>query len=415
MTTLGIPRRAMLLAAAAAAARPGRAGAADKPIRIGVLTDLSGPYSDSTGTGSVLGARMAAEDAMSLDPSVAVEVLAGDMQNKPDVGLAIVRQWFDREDVAAVVDVPNSAVALALTGLTRDKNRVALLSSTGSSELTGRACGPNHIQWTHDTYGIPSAVAKAVVARGGKSWFFITPNYTFGAALESDSRQFVERAGGSVRGSARYPFPETTDFSPYLLQAQASGASVIGLSMSGRDVVNCMKQAAEFGIGRGGPGTSPIFAGLAILITTIAGIGLEAAQGMLLAEPFYWDFDDGTRAFTARFQPRNRGAVPTMNQAGCYAAVWHYLKAARALGAAAAVADGRATVEAMKRIPTEDPLFGRGRIRVDGRKIHDVHLFQVKTPAESRTAWDLYNLVGTVPGDDAFRPLSEGGCELARP
>ena len=404
-----IARRAVLLSAGAAAVS-GRARAATKPlIRIGVLTDMSGPYSDSTGAGSVLATRMVAEDAMAAFPDITVEIVASDMQNKPDVGLSIVQQWFDREDISAVVDVPNSAVALALTGVTRDRNRVALLSSTGTSELTGRSCGPNHIQWTHDTYGIPSAVTKAVVARGGTSWFFITPNYTFGTALEADSRRFVEAAGGTVLGNARYPFPETTDFSPYLLQAQASGAKVIGLSLSGKDVVNCMKQAAEFGIGSA---SGQSFAGLAILITTIATLGLEAAQGMLLAEPFYWDFNEGTRAFTARFQPRYRGAVPTMNQAGCYAAVWHYLKAVRALGATVAAADGAATVAVMKQIPTEDPLFGRGYIRADGRTIHDVHLFQVKTPAESRGTWDLYEYLNTVPGDAAFRPLAEGGCAM---
>jgi branched-chain amino acid transport system substrate-binding protein len=323
--------------------------------------------------------------------------------------LSITQQWFDRDGISAVVDVPNSAVALALTGVTRDRNRVALLSSTGTSEITGKSCGPNHIQWTHDTYGIPSAVAKAVVARGGTSWFFITPNYTFGTALEADTRRFVEGDGGTISGSVRYPFPETTDFSPYLLQAQTSGAKVIGLSLTGKDVVNCMKQAAEFGIGAASGQT---FAGLAILITTIATLGLEAAQGMLLAEPFYWDLNDGTRAFTARFQPRNRGAVPTMNQAGCYAAVWHYLKAVRAVGAAEAAVDGAATVAAMKQIPTEDPLFGHGYIRADGRTIHDVHLFQVKTPAESRGGWDLYKYLSTVPGDAAFRPLADGGCNM---
>lgn len=404
-----IGRRAVLLSAGAVAVS-GRARAATKPvIRIGVLTDMSGPYSDSTGGGSVLATRMAAEDAMAAYPEITVEIVAGDMQNKPDVGLSVVQQWFDREDVSAVVDVPNSAVALALTGVTRDRNRVALLSSSGTSELTGRSCGPNHIQWTHDTYGIPSAVTKAVVARGGTSWFFITPNYTFGTALEADSRHFVEAAGGTVLGNARYPFPETTDFSPYLLQAQASGAKVIGLSLSGKDVVNCMKQATEFGIGSA---SDQSFAGLAILITTIATLGLEAAQGMLLAAPFYWDFNEDTRAFTARFQPRYRGAVPTMNQAGCYAAVWHYLKAVRALGATVAAADGAATVAAMKQIPTEDPLFGRGYIRADGRTIHDVHLFQVKTPTESRGTWDLYKYLDTVPGDAAFRPLAEGGCAM---
>ena len=409
MIPTGLPRRTLL--AAAAAALPGAARAADAPVvRIGVLTDLSGPYSDNTGAGSVLGARMAAEDAMAAWPGLHVDIVSGDMENKPDVGVTVARRWFDRDDVHAVVDVPNSAVALAVAGLAREKNRVALFSGAGTSELTGRACGPNHIQWTHDTYGIPSAVTRAVVRNGGTSWFFIAANYTFGAALEADSRRFVEEAGGTVLGSVRFPFPETTDFSQFLVQAQASGAKVIGLAMSGQDVVNCVKQAREFGIlgGTGGPSV----AGLAILITTIAGMGLEAAQGMLLAEPFYWDLNEGTRAFTARFRPRNRDIVPTMNQAGCYAAVWHYLKALRASGVAPA--DGAAGVAAMKQLPTEDPLFGHGYVRVDGRVIHDIHLFRAKTPAESHGPWDLYDYVSTVPGDQAFRPLAAGGCPMVK-
>ncbi|MFL5252173.1 MAG: ABC transporter substrate-binding protein [Rhodopila sp.] len=409
MTALHISRRA-ILTATAGASLPWRARAAERPVlRLGVLTDLSGPYSDTTGAGSVLGARMAAEDAMAADPSLTIEIVAGDMQNKPDVGMSIARQWIDREDVSAIIDVPNSAVALAVAGLAREKNRVALFSGAATSELTGGACGPNHIQWTHDTYGIPNAVIKAVVGQGGTSWFFVAANYTFGAALEADSRRFVERAGGTVLGSVRYPFPETTDFSSYLLQAQASGAKVIGFAMSGQDVVNCVKQAAEFGIG-GGRG--PSIAGLAIMITTVAAIGLPAAQGMLLAEPFYWDLNDGTRAFSARFGARNRNVMPTMNQAGCYGAVWHYLKAARTLGLAETASNGAAAVAAMKRIPTEDPLFGQGYVRADGRVIHDIHLFRVKAPAQSHGPWDLYEHVNTVPGEDAFRPLADGGCAM---
>lgn len=403
-------RRTVLGAAMGAALLPWRARAQGPVIRIGVLTDMSGPYADSTGTGSVLGARMAAEDAMAAHPGLRVEVVSGDMQDKPDVGVSVARQWFDREGVSAVVDVPNSAVALAVAGLARDKNRVALFSGAASSELTGRACGPNHIQWTHDTYGTSSAVTKAVVRGGGTSWFFISANYAFGVALEGDSRRSVEAAGGKVVGSVRYPFPETTDFSQYIVQAQASGAKVIGLAMSGGDVVNCVKQAREFGVGGK---DAPSLAGLAILITTIEGIGLPAAQGMLLAEPFYWNLDDGTRAFTARFQPKNGGAAPTSNQAGCYAAVWHYLKAVRALGPGAGT-DGAATVAEMKRIPTEDPLFGHGYVRADGRVIHAMHLFRVKAPAQSRGPWDLYDYVSSVPGDEAFRPLSQGGCPMVR-
>ncbi len=411
MTGASLPRRGILLGGAAMAAVPWCARAADTPtVRIGVLTDMSGPYSDSTGVGSVLGARMAAEDAMAAWPGLRVEVVSGDMENKPDIGVGLARRWFDQDGIHAVVDVPNSAVALAVAGLAREKNRVALFSGAGTSELTGRSCGPNHIQWTHDTYGIPSAVTRAVVKNGGTSWFFITANYTFGTALEGDSRRFVDNAGGTVLGGARFPFPETTDFSPFLLQAQASGAKVIGLAMSGQDVVNCVKQAREFGV-VGRPG-GPQVAGLAILITTIAGMGLESAQGMLLAEPFYWDLNNGTRAFTARFRPRNRDVVPTMNQAGCYAATWHYLKALRQSGASPT--DGAAGVAAMKQVPTEDELFGHGYVRADGRVIHDIHLFRAKTPSESHGPWDLYDYVSTVPGDQAFRPMATGGCPMVK-
>ena len=406
-----ISRRAVLTAAAGIAASSTRARSATKPvIRIGVLSDMSGPYADSSGPGSVLGARMAAEDAMRDFPDITVEIVVGDMENKPDIGVGIARRWFDREDIAAIVDVPQSAVALAIVGLAQDKNRVGLFSSAGTSELTGRACGPNHIHWTHDSYGIPSAVTKAVIKTGGDTWFFITPNYAFGTALEQDSRRFVEAAGAKVLGNVTYPFPETSDFSSFLLQAQASGAKVIGLAMSGSDVVNCMKQAAEFGVGRDGQS----FAGLAILITTIHAVGLEAAQGMLLAVPFYWDFSDGTRAFAARFRARHQDVVPTMNHAGAYASVVHYLKAVRALGAEKAATDGATAVAQMKATPTDDPLFGRGIVRIDGRVIHDMHLFRVKSPAQSKAAWDYYEHIGTVPGADAFRPLNEGGCALVK-
>jgi branched-chain amino acid transport system substrate-binding protein len=407
--TVGLGRRGLL--AGAAALSTARARAAGKPvIRIGVLSDMTGPYADSSGPGCVLGAQMAAEDAMRDFPDTTVEIIVGDMENKPDVGVGIARRWFDRENVAAIVDVPQSAVALAITGLAREKNRVGLFSSAGSSELTGRACGPNHIHWTHDSYGIPSAVTKAVIRAGGDSWFFITPNYAFGAALEHDSRQFVLTAGAKVLGSVTYPFPETSDFSSFLLQAQASGAKVIGLAMSGQDVVNCVKQAMEFGIDR----KTQTFAGLAILITTIHAVGLDAAQGMLLAVPFYWDLNDGTREFSTRFRARNKGVVPTMNHAGAYAAVNHYLKAVRALGADTAATDGAATVLQMKAIPTDDPLFGKGEVRIDGRVIHDMHLFRVKTPAESKGSWDYYTHIGTVPGAEAFRPLHDGGCALVK-
>jgi branched-chain amino acid transport system substrate-binding protein len=409
---MSISRRTILAGAAAGAVVSAtRTRAATKPvIRIGVLSDMSGPYADSSGPGSVLGARMAAEDAMRDFPDVTVEIVVGDMLDKPDIGVGIARRWFDQDGVAAIVDVPQSAVALAVAGLAREKNRVGLFSSAGTSELTGKACGPNHIHWTHDSYGIPSAVTKAVIKTGGDSWFFITPNYAFGTALESDSRHFVEQAGAKVLGSVTYPFPETSDFSSFLLQAQASGAKVIGLAMSGQDVVNCMKQAAEFGIGHDGQS----FAGLAILITTIHAVGLEAAQGMLLAVPFYWDFNDGTREFSKRFRARHDGVVPTMNHAGAYAAVIHYLKAVRAVGADKAATEGAATVAQMKAIPTDDPLFGKGSVRIDGRVIHDMHLFRVKSPAQSRGDWDYYQHIGTVPGAEAFRPLNEGGCYLVK-
>jgi branched-chain amino acid transport system substrate-binding protein len=417
MTMLGwSPTRRSLLAgtagAAAAAAAPvlptRRARGQTPPIRIGVLTDLSGPYSDNTGHGSVLAARLAIEDFTRANPGLRAEVLAADFQSRAEVGLNTARGWFDREDVDVVLDVPNSAVAFAVANLAREKNKVAIFTGAASSDLTGRACGPNHLHWVYDTWSQAYATATALVAEGGDTWFFITADYAFGHAVERDTGTFVRASGGRVLGSARYPFPQTTDFSAQIVQARASGAKVLGLANGGNDIANCVKQAAEFGFARAGIRVAAPL----ILLPDIHSIGLQASQGLVAADGFYWDQDEASRAFTRRFQPQFRGIVPNHIHAGGYSATLHYLKAATAMGVANAKADGAAAIRRMKEMPTEDPLFGRGQVRADGRKIHPTFLYQVKTPAESRGPWDYYRRLRTVPAEQAFRPMNEGGCPM---
>jgi branched-chain amino acid transport system substrate-binding protein len=378
-------------------------------IRIGVLTDLSSLYTDLAGAGSVLAARMAAEDFAATNPGFNVEFVSADHQNRPDVGGNVARQWVDRDGIDLILDLPQSAVALAVNQIVREKNKVAIVSSGASTALTGAQCSPNLVHWTYDTHSQAAGTGRAMVAAGGDTWFFITADYAFGHALEADTEKFVTGAGGRVLGKVRAPFP-TTDFSAFLLQAQASRAKVIGLANAGGDTINAIKQAAEFGITRRGQK----LAGLLIFLTDIHALGLPTAQGLTLTESFYWDRNDASRAFAEKFHPRNRGIRPTMAHAGCYGATLHYLKAVAALGAAQAKADGAALVAKMKELPTDDPLFGRGSIRADGRKIHPCYLFEVKTPEESRAPWDYYKLVREVPVDQAWRPLNEGGCALVR-
>ena len=373
-------------------------------IKIGVLNDMSGLYADISGPGAVVAARMAVEDFGAAQKGFKVEILAGDHQNKPDVGSSIARSWIDVDKVDVIVDVPTSSVALAINEIVREKNKVFLASGPASSDLTGPKCSPNTVHWTYDTWALANGTGKAVVKTGGDTWFFITADYAFGHALQRDTAAVVIANGGRVVGEVRAPL-NTSDFSSFLLQAQASRAKIIGLANAGGDTVNSIKQAAEFGIVQGGQN----LAGLLMFIQDIHALGLPTAQGLLLTEAFYWDRDEASRTFAKRFAPQFKGNMPSMIQAGVYAAVLHYLKAVDALKS---TADGKAIVAKMKEMPTDDPLFGKGMIRADGRHIHDMYLFEVKKPAESKYPWDYYKLRATIPADEAFRPLKDGGCPL---
>jgi branched-chain amino acid transport system substrate-binding protein len=409
MQPIYIQRRALLGAAAAAIAAPRATRAAEKPVRIGVLTDMTGPYAANTGAGSVLGAQLAIEDFSSEHPDIKVELVQADFQLKPDVALAIATDWFDNKGVDLITDVPLSSAAFALSDLAKAKDKVAIFTGAASADITGAHCGPNHLHWVHDTWSMSHGVVDASIKEGADTWFFITADYAFGHSLQKDAAAFVTAAGGKVLGQALAPFPGTTDFSSFLLRAKASGAKAIGLANGGADTVNCIKQAAEFGIIKGGQKV----AGLLFLIHDVHGVGLKEAQGVLLTEAFYWDLNDGTREFSKRYAARFGGVVPGSGHAGQYAAVLHYLKGVAALGTGKALASGRATVTQMKAMPTDDPLFGKGKVRVDGRVIHDMYLFEVKSPEQSREAWDYYTLRRTIPADQAFRPLDQGGCGLA--
>jgi branched-chain amino acid transport system substrate-binding protein len=415
MMTMTTATRRRVLAGAAAAATWGalplsqaKAQAANS-IKIGVLNDQSGLYRDLSGPGSTACVRQAIQELGALGFNV--EVIQADHQNKPDVGSNIARQWLDRDGVDLIIDVPTSSVALAVNGIVREKNKAYINSTGASSDLTGSQCSPNTVHWTYDTYMLARGTGGAMVRAGGDTWFFITADYAFGHALERDTAEFVRQAGGRVLGSVRTPFPGTTDFSSFLVQAQASRAKVIGLANAGGDTINSIKQAAEFGITRRGVK----LAGLLVFITDVHSLGLQTAQGLVLTESFYWDLNDRTRAFTTRVRPNMpNNAPPTMAQAGCYAGALHYLKAVKDMGVAAAKADGGAAIARMKAMPTDDDAFGAGSIRVDGRKIHPVYLFEVKAPNESRGAWDYYKVLQTVPAEEAFRPLAAGGCALVR-
>jgi branched-chain amino acid transport system substrate-binding protein len=391
--------------AAALAAGPAAAQISDGIVKIGVMNDQSGTYADISGPGSTLAARMAVDDFGAARKGLKVEVIAADHQNKPDVGSSIARQWYDAEKVDVIVDVPTSSVALAINQVTRDKGKAFLVSGAAASDLTGKACSPNTIHWTYDTWALANGTGSAIVKTGGDTWFFLTADYAFGHALERDTEAVVLKSGGKVLGKVRHPFP-TSDFSSFLLQAQASKAKVIGLANAGADTTNAIKQGAEFGIVRGGQQ----FAGLLVFISDVHALSLEKAQGLVLTEAFYWDLNDKTRAWSKRFAERHHGAMPTMVQAGVYSAVLHYLKAVEALKSD----DGTKVIAKMKEMPTDDPLFGKGTIRVDGRKIHPMYLFEVKKPAESKGPWDYYKVRSTIPAEQAFRPLDQGECPLVK-
>jgi branched-chain amino acid transport system substrate-binding protein len=394
-----------LVAAAAVMAVAGQAYGQDIDIKIGVMNDRSGLYADLTGEGSVVAARMAAEDFDVAGKGWNVEFVSADHQNKPDIASTIARTWYDEDDVDVIVDVPTSSAALAVNQITREKNKVFLVSGAASSDLTGAQCSPNTIHWTYDTWALANGTGRAMVEAGGDTWFFLTADYAFGHALERDTAAVVEATGGQVLGAVRHPFPGQ-DFSSFLLQAQASGAKVIGLANAGGDTINSIKQAAEFGITQAGQN----LAGLLVFITDVNALGLETAQGLVMTESFYWDLNDDTRAWSQRFAANHNGNMPTMIHAGVYSSLLHYFKAIEALGST----DSEAVVAKMKELPTSDLLFGEGEVRADGRKIHKMYLFEVKSPDESAGAWDFYKLINEIPADVAFRPMEEGGCELVQ-
>jgi branched-chain amino acid transport system substrate-binding protein len=409
-------RRAALIGTASALATPlalRTARAQDTTIRIGVLTDLAGNYRDVTGPTSVACVRQAVDEFTAENPAIKVEVIAADHQNKADVGVNTVRQWFDTRGVDVVTDVGNSAIALGINPVCMERDKVHLNASAATSDLTGRACTPNTIHWSYDTWCFAKTSGAALTKMGGDSWYFLTADYAFGHAIERDTSRFIEQAGGKVLGSSRYPFPQTTDFSAFLLQARASRAKVLGLALAGDDLVNSVKQAQEFGLTRGAGAMQ-----LAAIIGSVTGVmaaGMQTMQGMFIAETFYWDQDERTRAFTRRLQQQQKiTAFPNYVHAGNYSGVVHYLKAVKEMGVARAKASGREVVALMKRMPTDDDAYGRGSIREDGRKIHPSHLYQVKRPEESRGPGDVYKLAVTIPAEEAFRPLAEGGCPLVR-
>ncbi|MFC3124467.1 ABC transporter substrate-binding protein [Pseudoroseomonas globiformis] len=400
---------AALLAPLALPARHTRAQS-QAPIRIGVLADFSGPYRDTSGPTALACAAQAARDLDLSARGIAVEMLQGDHQNKPDVALAMARQWIDQGGVDMICEVNNSAIAFAIAGLVQEKNKVQVNTGALSAALTGERCSANTVHWTADTWMLANTVGRATVRNGGDSWFLIVADYAFGHQMERDLRRFVENSGGQVTGSARFPFPGTTDFASYLVQAQRSRAKVVGLLMAGTDMVNCIKQAREFGVTQRGTR----LAGTPMFVTDIHSLGLETAQGLLLSEAFYWDLNDRTRRFTERVKPHVGGNWPNQEHAGTYSGVLHYLKAVSDMGVAAARASGADLVNRMKAMPTDDDCFGPGTLRQDGRKLHPSYLFEVKAPGESRGPWDYYKLQGTVSAEEAFRPLSEGGCPLVK-
>jgi len=374
--------------------------AAEGPVKIGVLTDMSSLYSDSGGKGSVIAAQLAVEDVGGSVLGQKIEVVGADHQNKPDVGSNIARAWYDNDGVDVISDVPNSAVALAVQQITKDKNKIFLISAGGSSDLTGPACSPNSVHWTYDTYALAHGTGGAMVKEGGDSWFFITADYAFGHALERDTTTEVTHQGGKVLGSVNAPLG-TADFSSFLLQAQASKAKVIGLANAGGDTKTSVKQAHEFGITQGGQK----LAGMLVNVDDVHALGLETAQGLIFTEGFYWDQNDETRAWSKRFFAKD-GLMPSSYQAGVYSSILHYLKAVKAAG----TKDPQKVLAQMRATKVDDFFSHGGYIREDGRMIHDMLLVQAKTPAESKGEWDLYKILKVMPGEEVFRPQKDGGC-----
>ena len=380
----------------------------DGTVKVGVLNDQSSLYADATGQGSVIGAKMAVEDYMKANPNskLKVEVIFADHQNKPDVGSTIARQWIERDGVDMILDVPNSGVALAVNDVVKNLNKVYINGSAGTTRLTGDACTANTLHWTFDNFALANGTGSAVVATGGDSWFFITADYAFGHDLEAQTSAVVKAKGGKVVGGVRVPL-NNADFSSFLLQAQTSKAKVIGLANAGGDTINSIKQAAEFGIVQGGQK----LAGLLVFVTDVHSLGLKVAQGLQYTDSFYWDMNDDTRAWTKRFVEKMNGKqYPTMNHAGNYSGMMHFLKAIDA----AQTRDGLKIVAKLKEMPTDDVVFGKGKVREDGRHMHPMYLWQVKTPEESKAPWDYVKAVKTIPADEAWRPLADGGCPLVK-
>ena len=399
-------RKTLGLAALAAVLACGGANAQQVNVKIGVLSDMSSLYADIGGPGSVVAAKMAIADFTKDHPNVKVEMISGDHQNKPDIGSQIANQWYDVDKVDMIIDVPNSGVALAVSNVTNNKNKVFIVSGAAASDLTGAKCNANTVHWTYDTWMLANGTGTAMVKTGGDSWFFLTSDYAFGHALERDTAAAVEKAGGKVLGKVRHPL-NTNDFSSFLLQAQSSKAKVVGLANAGGDTINSIKQAAEFGIVKGGQK----LAGLLVFASDVNALGLKTAQGLTLTETWYWDANDTNRAWTKRWHEAGAGSTkfPTMIHAGVYAGILHYLKARLEMGGDP---EGKAVVAKMKAMPTDDPLFGKGTIDAAGRKRHDAYLFEVKSPAESKHPGDFYNLKATIPAKDAFRDPKDSGCPL---
>lgn len=387
-----------------------RARAQSPAIRIGVLSDMSGQYSEASGPGDYLAAQMAAEDFMKLHPDIKVEVLQADMLMKPDVGATVARKWYDTEDVDCIFDIPHSAVAIAVGQVAKDKDKLVIFTSAGVPDLTGKYCTPNQIQWTYDLWSNANAITRGLVQAGQDSWFFIKPDYISGHVMAKDTATIVEQMGGKTVGMAAYPFPGTTDFSSYILQAQASKAKVLCLANAGDDTANCIKQAREFGL----PQSGMKIACLVFQDYIAKSVGLEQAQGIIGAMPFYWDMNDQTRAFAARFVPRYHNAYPNYFHAGSYSAVAHYLKAVAAMGVAKAKASGRAAAQQMKALPVNDPLYGEGMVRADGKHVHANRVWETKTPAESKGPWDQFKPVATISMDKAFQPMDALGCAFVK-
>ncbi|MEN3351810.1 MAG: branched-chain amino acid transport system substrate-binding protein [Bradyrhizobium sp.] len=377
--------------------------AQDGPVRLGVLTDMSSLYADNGGQGSVVAAQMAVDDFKGKVLGRTVEIIAGDHQNKADIGSAITRRWLENENVEAILDVPNSAVALAVQGITRDKKKLFLATGAATSRLTGDECSPTGIHWTYDTYALSQGTTKAISRLGAKTWFFLSADYSLGAQLEADSRKVIDATGGKVVGAVKHPI-NTPDFSSFLLQAQASRADVIALADAGGDFINAVKQAGEFGVTRGQK-----LAGLIVFIADIHSLGLPSAQGLMLSSAFYWDLNDETRVWSKRFIAKTK-KVPTMIHAGTYGAVMHYLKAVDAAG----TLDGPTIAAKMRELPVNDFMTRNGKIRQDGRLVRDMYLFRVKSPEESKYPFDYYQLLATTPGDEAFKPMEEGGCPFVK-